>query len=102
MVSCLERLSLGMKSFASATLKTARSIRCSNQMDFVFFSDSRKSDHLPRFQTENMADEIVLMQSLHDDYDAAVPFIVEATVQTVCEPLIDGLSLRIGDSLIGL
>ena len=49
-----------------------------------------------------MADEIVFVQSLHDDDDGAVLVVVELAVEGVVEPIIGLLALRIGECLLRL
>ena len=47
--------------------KMARSVRCSNRMSFIFFSDSGEPNDFPRFlYPRTMTNEIILVQSLHD------------------------------------
>src|SRR6516165_7323228 len=43
-----------------------------------------------------MADEIVLVQPLHDDDDGATALVIEPAVESVHEPLVAGLPLRLG------
>jgi hypothetical protein len=49
-----------------------------------------------------MADEVVLVQPLHDNDDRAVPLVVEAAVKGVIVPCIGTVSLRCGERLVGL
>src|SRR5438270_8517336 len=48
------------------------------------------------------ADEIVLVQPLHDDHDGAVPLVIEPAVEGVVVPLVGGLPLRLGERLLRL
>ena len=79
--------------------------RSPDRLDFVHlvgFGDRRKAEDLPRFLRENVADEVVLVQSLHDDDDAAAALVVEPAVEGVVVPLIGGFALRLGERLLGL
>ncbi len=51
-------------------------MRCLNLMRLVLFGDGGESDQLPAFQLLDMTNKIVLMQSLHDQDDAAPPLVV--------------------------
>jgi hypothetical protein len=47
---------------------------------------------------KDVADEVVLVQPLHDDDDGAVPLVVEPAVEDIEEPLVAGLpTLGCGD-----
>jgi hypothetical protein len=49
-----------------------------------------------------MADEIVLMQALHDEDNPAVLLVVEAAIERIVIPLIDLVSLSLGNGLVRL
>src|ERR1700756_4308512 len=49
MIEYLEWLSIWMKSFASAALKTARSIWCLDVVTLIFLGNRGESNHLPGF-----------------------------------------------------
>ena len=55
-------------------------------------ANGRKRDHFPGLLLQHMADEIFLMQSLHDDHHAAVGLVIETAEQGVVVPVVDGLS----------
>jgi len=69
---------------------------------FVGFGDRREAEHFPRLQAENVADEVVLVQPLHDDRDVVRALVVEPAVKGVDEPLVAALPLRLGLRLFGL
>jgi hypothetical protein len=73
-------------------------IRCSSS----FFGDRREAEHFPRFQTEDVADEVVLVQPLHDEENGAGALVVEPAVESVEIPLVAGLLQRLGQRLFGL
>jgi hypothetical protein len=43
-----------------------------------------------------MADEVVLVQALHDNDDRAAPLVVEPAVQRVKKPVVGGFALCVG------
>lgn len=49
--------------------------------DLFLFGDRRQTDNFPTLLIEHVADEVVLVQALHDDDDRAFLFVVEATVK---------------------
>jgi hypothetical protein len=95
MIEYLKWFSFCMKSFASATLKTVKSIWCLDVVTLIFLGNRGESNDFPRFHTENVTDEVVLMQTLHHDNDASIFLVVKAAVQGVIEPFITGLPLRL-------
>jgi hypothetical protein len=46
--------------------------------------------------------QIVQMQALHDDDNCAGPLVIEAGIERVVEPIVGGLTLRLGQSLVRL
>jgi len=66
----------------------------------VGFSDRRNAHDLPRLLGEHMADEVVLVQPLHDDDYPAGAFVIEPAVQRVGKPFIGGFALYVGKSLV--
>ena len=71
-------------------------------MHFVLFGDCRKGEDLPRLLSEHMANEIVLVQPLHNDDNGACTLVVEPTVESVAEPLVCGLPLGVGQRFLRL
>ena len=69
-------------------------------MHLVGFGDRRKAHHLPWLLAEHVADEVVLVQALHDDDDAATAFVVEPAVESVEVPFVGGVAPRIGERLL--
>ena len=49
-----------------------------------------KRDDLPPFLLQDMADEIVFVQPLHDDDDRALGLVVEARIERAVEPFVGG------------
>ncbi len=96
----LKRLSVRVESFASTTRKAPRSIRCLDHVDLIFFGNCGEPDHFPRFQDEDMANKIVLMQPPHDQNDAPSSLVVQPAIEGVVEPIVYRFPLGIGESLI--
>jgi len=49
-----------------------------------------------------MANEVILVQPLHDDDDAASPLVVETGEEGIVVPVVDRLSANFGESLVRL
>jgi len=59
----------------------------------VGFGDRREAHNLPWLLAEHVADEVVLVQPLHDDDDGATAFVVDYInlgVNSVEEPIASG------------
>jgi hypothetical protein len=68
----------------------------------VAFGDRRKAQDFPRFLREEVADEIIFVQPLHDGDDGAVALVVLPTVEGVVVPFVGGLPLRLRERLLRL
>jgi hypothetical protein len=55
----------------------------------VFLGDRREPDDLPVFLVQDVSDQIVLMQALHDHDDGARGLVVEAAQQRIVVPFVD-------------
>src|ERR1700741_775520 len=66
------------------------------------FGERRKAQNLPGLLRKDVADEVVLVQPLHDDDDHATALVVEPAVEGVDEPLVAGLSQFLGERLLRL
>jgi hypothetical protein len=71
-------------------------------MHLVRFGDRRKPHDLPRLLGDHVADDVVLVQPLHDDDDGAILLVILAAVEGVVEPVVGGLALGVGERLLGL
>src|SRR5216683_7255283 len=100
--SCIRRLSAGcVPGFRAARDRgarprpdAARSIAVPKSLDLVRllgFGNRRKAQNLPRLLPEDVADEVVFMQPLHDDDDGAVALVVEPAVEGMVVPIVGGL-----------
>jgi hypothetical protein len=65
-----------MEGFASPALEGPRSVRRFNHVRLVLFRNCREPKDFPMLLAENMADQIVLVQPLHDRNDASPPLVV--------------------------
>jgi hypothetical protein len=98
----VERLALTMQGLALTSSKASRSPDRLDPVHLVGFRDRRKADHFPLLLREHVADEVVLVQALHDDHDCAAPLVVEPTVQRVGEPVVGRFALCVGKRLVRL
>ena len=101
-VEHLERLAVGMQGLALTTCEAPRSQDRLDLVHLVHFGDRRKAQDFPLLLRENMADQVVLMQPLHDDDDGAVPLVVESAVESMDEPLVAGVPLCVRERLVRL
>ena len=69
-------------------------------MGLVVFGDRREAHDFPRLLREDMADEVVLVQPLHDDDNGAVALVVEPAIEGVVKPLVGRFSLRLRERLL--
>jgi hypothetical protein len=67
-----------MEGFARLTDETPDSVRRPERHAFRLLGDCREGQHCPVVLRQYVADQVVLMQTLHDDDDAAGAFVVEA------------------------
>jgi hypothetical protein len=64
--------------------------------------DRRKAEDLPILLRQHVADQIVLVQPVHDQDDGARLLVVEARVEGMVEPLVGGPPLGLRERLLGL
>ena len=72
----VKRLPVGMQRVAPAAPGRAHSPDRLEPVLLIGFGDGRKAEHLPLLLRENMADQIVLVQPLHDDDDGSSLLVV--------------------------
>src|SRR6516162_1426533 len=94
-----ERLARRMQCLARTAGEASRSPDRVDRVHLVGFGDRRKAHNLPRLLAEHVANQVVLVQPLHDDDDAAKAFVVEPAVESVEVPFVGGFAPRIGDLL---
>ena len=101
-VQGVERLAVGVQRLAAPVHEVSRSQDRLDLMHLIGFGDRRKPHDFPGLLREDVADEIVLVQPLHDDDDGAAPLVVEPAVERVVVPLVGGFALRVGKRLLRL
>src|SRR5207248_7776110 len=101
-VEGVERLTVGMQGLALTAPEALLSPDGLDSVHLVGLGDRRKAQDLPTLLREHMADEIVLVQPLHDDDDGAMALVVEPAVKGVVVPLVGGFSLRVGGRFLRL
>jgi len=70
-------------------------------MNLVGFGDRWEAHNLPWLLAEHVADEVVLVEPLHDDDDGATALVIEPAVEGMDEPLVAGLPQRLGERVLG-
>ena len=71
-------------------------------MLLVLLGNCREAQDLPLLLAEDVTDEVVFVEPLHDDDDGAMPLVVEPAIESVVVPFIGGLPLRFGERLFRL
>ena len=77
-----------MQCLTAPTLEATRPHQAVDDDRLVMTGDRRKADDLPVFLRQHMADQIVLVQPVHDQHDRPLLPVVEATVEGVVEPFV--------------
>jgi len=96
-----ERLAIGVQGLALTPREASRSPNRLDLVRLLGFGNRRKAQNLPGLLREDVADEVVFVQPLHDDDDGAVPLVVEPAVEGMVVPIVGGLPLRLGERLFG-
>src|SRR5208282_2896804 len=91
-ISIVVRDTLGVEGFAGAARKRPLAERRRDDVALVDFRDRGQRDDFPAFLFEDMADQVVFMQPLHDDDDRSPVLFVEARVKRIVEPIVDASS----------
>ena len=81
-----------MEGVAGAARKRPLAERCRDDIALVDFRDRGQRDDFPAFLFEDMADQVVFMQPLHDDDDRSLVLFIEARVKRIVEPIVDASS----------
>jgi len=95
----VERLATGVQNLALTAREGLRSPDRLNLVHLLHFGDRRKAQGVPGFLREDVADEIVFVQPLHDDHNSAVALVIKPAVEGVVVPFVGGLPLRLGERL---
>src|SRR5271166_1532152 len=96
------RLALGVQCLAPPTGKMPRSPYRLDRVGFVLLGDRREAHDLPIFLGQHVADEIVLVQPVHDQDDGTLLLVVQSAVEGMVEPLVGSPPLGLRQGLLGL
>jgi hypothetical protein len=80
----------------------ASAVRGFYDVRLVFGRNGRETEDFPLPLLQHVAYEVILVQPLHNNDDAARILIIKAAVQRVLVPVIDGISLGFRHCFIGL
>src|ERR1700690_921683 len=69
-------------------------------MNLLFLGNRWERDDIPLFLIHYMADQIVLVESLHNDDDDAVLFTIQSAHERVVIPFVNARSPSFGKSII--
>ena len=101
-VDGFERLAVRVQGLPLLAREASRSEDRLDRVDLVDLGDRREPDDLPFLLPDDMADEIVLVQPLHDDDNGAIALVVEPAVERMVVPFVGGLPLSVGQGFVGL
>src|SRR5207248_5731791 len=85
---------LRMENVADCALEQASPERTDDVVHLFGFSDRGKHQYVPAFLLQDMTDQVVLMQPLHNDDDAAPRLVIEPAEERVVVPFIDRVTAR--------
>lgn len=92
--------SLRMERFTDSASHRTGLIEGFDDVSFIFFRDGGKSHVLPVFLLQNVPNQIVLMQPLHNNKDAAGLLVIQSAIESVVIPLVHVITLRFRNRLI--
>jgi hypothetical protein len=101
-VQGVERLAVWVQRLAAPAREASRFQDRLDLVHLIGFGDRRKPHDFPGLLREDVADEVVLVQPLHDDDDGAAALVVQPAVERVVVPVIRGFALRVGERLLRL
>jgi hypothetical protein len=87
---------------AVAPVEAARAQYGVHDDALVVFGDSGQAEDVPVFLRQNMTDQIVLVQPVHDQHDGTLLLVIEPAVEGVVEPFVGALPVGFGQCLLGL
>jgi hypothetical protein len=97
-----ERFALWVKRFPSSANESPTSEGRFHNALLIDLGDRWKRDDLPPLLFQDMADQIILMQALHDDDNHTLGFIIEARVECPVEPFVDSQAPTLRQRVAGL
>ena len=86
-------------------MRTYEAPRFQDRLDpvlLVLLGDCGEAQNFPLLLAEDVADEVVFVQPLHDDDDDAVLLVILAAVEGVVVPFVRRLALGLRQRLLGL
>jgi hypothetical protein len=87
---------------SNSALKSPATERRLNGINLVLFGDGRKAQYFPLvILAQNVADQVVLMKSLHYEDDAAGLFVIESAIKCVVVPGVNCIALGLRERFIG-
>ena len=97
-----ERLAVRVQRLALTAPEAAWSPDRLDLVRLIGFGDRRKAQHFPGLLREDVADEVILVQALHDNDNRATALVVEPAVERVVVPVVAGVPLRRGERVFRL
>jgi hypothetical protein len=97
----LGRLALGMQCLARPPREPPLPPHRLDHKGLVVLGDCREAHDLPILLAQNVADQIILVQPVHDQDDRTLPLVIEATVEGMVEPLVCRPPLALRQRLFG-
>src|ERR1700688_4875147 len=71
-------------------------------MPFILHRYRWEREDIPVSLLKYMANEVILMETLHDDDDDVFFLVVETALDRIVEPVVDILSARLRQGIVGL
>jgi len=97
-----ERLARRVQGLAAPALKATPPQRAVDEDRLVLLGDRRQTDDLPVLLRQHVANQIVLVQPVHDQHDRTLLLVVQPAVEHVVEPFVGALPVRFRQGLFGL
>jgi hypothetical protein len=101
MVEGGKRFAGGMQGLALMAGEAPRPPDRLDRVNLVVLGDRREAHDLPRLLPQDVTDEVILVQALHDDDNGALLLVVLPAVEGVVKPVVGGLPLGGGERLLG-
>ena len=95
-----ERLARRMQCLALSPGQEFRSPDRIHDLCLIVLGDRRKAHDLPIFLRQHVADQILLVQAVHDHHDGPRELVVKPAVESVVVPVVRGFPLRLGERVV--
>jgi len=86
---------------AAPSLEATRPQQAVDDDRLVILGDRRKADDLPVLLRQHVADQIVLVQPVHDQHDRSLLLVIQAAVERMVKPFVGALPVRFRQGLLG-